>query len=120
MTLEQTIVHQIQKAFVAWVDAGRPGLFRRYLEKQEEGILDILEMQPGFRKKLGRKILKELDKEPPRKRLHHSALALFMNEIANIYQQGHIPGTFESFLERLCKECQDTEELEVYLKTFKD
>ena len=121
MTLEQTILRKIQEAFEAWERVGRRGLFRVFLEKEEEGILDLLAELPSVRTTLGRdregrKILAELDQKPPHRAVPESILGLYMHEITRVYQRGHIPGSFEVFLDRLRRECSTADELDTLLR----
>ncbi|MBI4435771.1 hypothetical protein HY630_03805 [Candidatus Uhrbacteria bacterium] len=125
MTLEQTILRKIQEAFEAWDRAGRPGLFRVFLEEAEEGILDILAELPGVRTKLGqdrdgRKLLAELDKMPAHRPVPDSVLGLYIHDITMVYQQGHTAESFEAFLDRLRRECSTEEELDALLKRLNE
>lgn len=121
MTLEQTILRKIREAYQAWERAGRRGLFRVFLENQEEGILDLLAELPGVRTTLardreGRKTLAELDQKPPHRAVSESILALYMHDIAGVYRSGHIAGSFEAFLDRLRRECSTADELDALLR----
>ena len=125
MTLEQTLLRKIREAYQAWERAGRKGLFRVFLNKQEEGILDLLTELPGVRTALGRdragrKILAELDQKPPHRPIPESILALYMHEITRVYQSGHVTGSFEAFLERLRRECSTADELDALLKRLNE
>lgn len=120
MTLEQTILRKIEKAFDAWDRAGRPGLFRTFLERHEEGILDILAELPNVRVILGgsrdgRRLLTELDKVPPRRAVADNVIAQYMDAITRAYQRNAAAGSFEAFLERIRKECSTTQDLEAFL-----
>lgn len=121
MTLEQTLLRKIQEAFDAWDRAGRPGLFRTFLQRQEEGILDVLAELPNIRVTLGRnrdgrKLLAELDKVPPRRAVADNVLAQYMDAITRAYQRTAAAGSFAAFLERIRKECSTAEDLETFLK----
>lgn len=125
MTLEQTILHKIEKAFDAWDRAGRPGLFRTFLNRHEEGILDILVELPNTRATLGRtrdgrKLLAEIDKAPPRRAVADTVIAQYMDAITHAYQRDAQAGSFEAFLERIRKECSTAEDLETFLKRLNE
>ena len=121
MTLEQTILRKIEQAFEAWERAGRPGLFRTFLDRKEEGILDVLTELPNVRTTLGRtrdsrKVLAELDKTPPHRAVADNILALYMDAITLAYQQGRLADTFAASLEHIRKECSTAQEVEAYLR----
>lgn len=125
MNLEQTLLRKIEKAFDAWDQAGRPGLFRTFLERQEEGILDILVELPNIlivlsRTRDGRKITAELDKVPPRRAVADNVIAQYMDAITRAYQHTGMTGSFQAFLERIRKECSTAEDLEAFLKRLNE
>ena len=125
MTLEQTVLRKIEEAFASWDRAGKPGLFRTFLERQEEGITDILLELPDVRTtlartRLGRRILAEVDKAPPHKAVSDNILAQQMDRITRVYQRAAQAGSFQAFLERIRRECSTEEDLGAFLKRLNE
>ncbi|HAU65819.1 MAG: hypothetical protein UT30_C0010G0039 [Candidatus Uhrbacteria bacterium GW2011_GWF2_39_13] len=116
MTLEQTLIAKIQESFKRWNTSERKGLFCTFLEKQEPGILELLEELPIILTKLDRKLLKELEKKPPQQPLCDAILALYMPQMTLLYQHRKTKETFEHFLEHLRREYATADALEAYLK----
>ena len=116
MTLEQTLIAKIQESFEYWNRSGRKGFFSTFLEKQEPGILELLEELPRILTKLDRKILKELKAKPAQRPLCDAILALYMPQMTLLYQQKKPKETFEQFLDQLRREYSTADAPEIYLK----
>ena len=116
MTIKQTITSKIKRSFEEWNRSGKKELFCTFLEKQEEGILELLQELPTFRAQLDRKLLKELDKRPAQRPLSDAILAVYMPQITVLYQQRKTKNTFEEFLDHLRREYSTADALETYLK----
>lgn len=116
MTITQTIASKIKQSFEEWNRSGQKGLFCKFLEKQEEGILELLQELPMVRGQLDRKLLKELDKKPVQRPLSDAILAIYMPQITLLYQQKKTKETFEQFLDQLRREYSTSDTLEAYLK----
>ncbi len=116
MTIRRTILSKIERSFEQWNRSDKKELFCTFLEKQEKGILELLEELPMIRQQLDRKLLKELDKRPLQRPLCDAILAAYMPQITLVYQQRKTKETFEQFLDHLRREYSTADALENYLK----
>jgi len=116
--LADLIIPRIEQSFEDWVDAGKPGTFCQFLDKDDKSTLEILDRLPEIKKRLAAKVRRALDvgKPEPKKLLPLGDLQRHLPRILEVYQQTAKQGdTLGSFLDRLRQDHSDEASLRQFL-----
>ena len=121
--LDDLIIPRVEQAFENWVDAGKPGTFCQFLDRDDKSTLKILERLPKAKKRLAAKVRKALDvgRPEPKKLLPLRYLRHHLSQILETYQQtAKSDDSLDAFLEKLRQKHPDEASLRKFLDQQKD
>lgn len=118
--LADFLVPRIEDAHADWIQAGRPGTFRGYLNRLDVTIVEILADAPQILIGLSTKTRKDLAEkvERPPRRLAEHILAPYIGSLTDAFlAQAEGGASLAEFIDRVRTSCPTEEALRAFLRT---